>query len=88
MLFSALTGLTAPALLLQRWWAGILVECNDQRDDPSRWIEVHARGGEVAPLLAVAASAVALCRHRLGKGLCIGSPALLVLLLPRGPVPR
>ena len=80
-LFSALTGLAALAVLLQGLWAGIFLEHDGQRDDASGWIDVHARGGEVALVLAVAATAVALWRHRARKDLWIGSLVLVVLLV-------
>jgi len=79
-LFSALTGLVALAVLLQGLWAGIFLEHDGQRDDASGWIDVHARGGEAALVLAIAAAAVALWRHRARKDLWIGSLALVVLL--------
>lgn len=80
-LFSALTGLAALAVLLQGLWAGIFLEHDGQRDDASGWIDVHARGGEVALVLAVAATAVALWRHRARKDLWIGGLVLVVLLV-------
>jgi hypothetical protein len=80
-LFSALTGLAAVAVLLQGLWAGIFLEHDGQRDDASGWIDVHARGGEVALVLAVVATAVALWQHRSRKDLWIGSLVLVVLLV-------
>ena len=79
-LFSALSGLAALAVLLQGLWAGIFLEHDGGRDDAGSWIDVHARGGEVALVLAVAATAIALWRHRSRKDLWIGSVALVVLL--------
>jgi hypothetical protein len=80
-LFSALSGLAALAVLLQGLWAGIFLEHDGRRDDAGGWIDMHARGGEVALVLAVAATAVALWRHRSRKELWIGSLALVVLLV-------
>ncbi len=80
-LFSALAGLAALAVLLQGLWAGIFLEHDGQRDDANGWIDVHARGGEVALALAIAATVVALWRHRARKDLWIGSLVLVVLLL-------
>ena len=80
-LFSALTGLASLAVLLQGLWAGIFLEHDGRRDDAGGWIDVHARGGEVALVLAVAATVVALWRHRPRKDLWIGSLALVVLLV-------
>jgi len=80
-LFSALTGLAALAVLLQGLWAGIFLEHDGRRDDASGWIDVHARGGEIALVLAVLAAAVALWRHRARRDLWIGSLVLVVLLV-------
>jgi hypothetical protein len=80
-LFSALAGLAALAILLQGLWAGIFLEHDGRRDDAGGWIDVHARGGEVALVLAIAATAVALWQHRSRKDLWIGSLALVVLLV-------
>jgi hypothetical protein len=79
--FSALTGLSALAILLQGLWAGIFLEHDGRRDDASGWIDVHARGGEVALVLAVAAAAFALWRLRPRRDLWIGSLVLVVLLV-------
>lgn len=80
-LFSALTGVAALAVLLQGLRAGIFLEHDGQRDDAGGWIDVHARGGEVALVLAVVATAVALWRHRARKDLWIGGGVLVVLLV-------
>ena len=80
-LFSALVGLASLAVLLQGLWAGIFLEHDGGRDDAGGWIDVHARGGEVALVLAVAATALALWRHRSRRDLWIGSLALVVLLV-------
>jgi hypothetical protein len=80
-LFSALTGLAALAVLLQGLWAGIFLEHDGRRDDASGWIDVHARGGEVALVLAVLAAAVALWKLRARRDLWIGSLVLVVLLV-------
>jgi hypothetical protein len=80
-LFSALTGLASLAVLLQGLWAGIFLQHDGRRDDASSWIDVHARGGEAALVLAVAATIVALWRHRSRKDLWIGSLVLVVLLV-------
>ncbi|MCU7724907.1 hypothetical protein ODJ79_14365 [Actinoplanes sp. KI2] len=79
--FSALTGLASLAILLQGLWAGIFLEHDGQRDAASGWIDVHARGGEVALVLAVAATVVALWRLRPRRDLWIGSLVLVVLLV-------
>jgi len=79
--FAALTGLAALAVLLQGLWAGIFLEHDGKRDDAGSWIDVHARGGEVALLLAVLALAWAIWKLRPRRDLLIGSVALVVLLV-------
>jgi len=78
--FSALTGLVALAVLLQGLWAGIFLEHDGERDAAENWIEVHARGGDVAIVLAVLATVYAVFRLRARRDLWIGSVALTVLL--------
>ncbi len=81
VLFSVLLGLTALAVLLQAVWAGIFLEHDGERDAASSWIDVHARGGEIAIGLALLATIVALVKLRPRKDLWIGSAALTVLLI-------
>lgn len=81
VLFSVLLGLTALAVLLQAVWAGIFLEHDGERDAASSWIDVHARGGEIALVLAALATVVAVVKLRARKELWIGSAALTVLLV-------
>ena len=81
-LFSTLIGLTAAAVLLQGLWAGIFLEHDGKRDTAGKWINVHARGGEVAlAALAALATVVAFVKLRQRKDLWIGSAALTVLIV-------
>ncbi|GAB1646561.1 hypothetical protein [Krasilnikovia sp. MM14-A1259] len=80
LLFSVLTGLASLAVLLQGVWAGIFLEHDGRRDDAGGWIDVHARGADVALVLAIAATIVAVWRLRSRKDLWIGSLVLVVLL--------
>lgn len=80
-IYSALIGLTALAVLLQGLWAGIFLEHDGQRDAAAGWIDVHARGGEVAIVLALLATVWALARLRARKDLLVGTIALTVLLV-------
>jgi hypothetical protein len=75
--YSALTGLTGVAVLLQGVWAGLFLEDHAA----GMWIEVHARGGEVAIVLAVLAALWALFRLRSHRDLVIGAIVLAVLLV-------
>jgi hypothetical protein len=81
VLLPALTGLTGLAVLLQGLWAGIFLEHDGQRDAAGNWIDVHARGGEVALVLAILTTIVVLVRARSRRDLWLGGMALIVLLL-------
>jgi hypothetical protein len=81
VLFTALTGLVALAVVLQGIWAGIFLEHDGQRDAAASWIEVHARGGEVALALAVLAAVLACVKLRSRLDLLAGSVALVALLV-------
>lgn len=80
-LFNVLLGLTALAVLLQAVWAGIFLEHDGERDAASNWIDIHARGGEIAIALALLATIVALVKLRDRKELWVGSAALTILLV-------
>lgn len=80
-LFSALLGLCAVAVLLQGLWAGIFLEHDGRRDAASFWIDVHARGADVAIVLAAAATVVAFVTLRHRRDLWLGSAALTVVLI-------
>lgn len=79
--FSALIGLCALAVLLQGVWAGIFLEHDGKRNDSASWINAHARGADVAIVLAIAATAWALVKMRSRKDLWIGSGLLTTLLV-------
>jgi hypothetical protein len=78
--FSILTGVAALAVLLQGLWAGIFLQHDGQRDNASSWIDVHARGGEVALLFAALATGWVFVRLRNHRDLLIGGIVLTVLL--------
>lgn len=78
--FGALIGLAALAVLLQGLWAGIFLEHDGKRDAASSWIEVHARGGEIALVLAALATAWAFWKLRERRDLWLGGLALVVAL--------
>lgn len=79
--YSALVGSSALAVLLQGLWAGIFLQHDGQRDAASGWIDVHARGADVAIVLAAMATGYAFVRLRSRNDLWIGSAALTVLLV-------
>jgi hypothetical protein len=80
-LYAALIGLAAVAVLLQGLWAGIFLQHDGQRDAASSWIDVHARGADIAILLAAVATIVAVVKLRERRDLWAGSGALTVLLV-------
>jgi ABC-type uncharacterized transport system permease subunit len=81
LVFAALTSLAGLAVLLQGVWAGLFIEYADRPDHGHGWLDVHARGGEIACLLALLATAWALFRLRDRRELLIGAAALTVLLV-------
>lgn len=78
--FSILLGISAVAVLLQGLWAGIFLEHDGHRDAASSWIDVHARGGDVALLFAALATVYALWKRRGRKDLWIGGAVYTVLI--------
>jgi len=79
--YSALIGISALAVLLQGVWAGIFLEHDGARDSAGKWIDVHARGGEVALLFAALATVYAFVKLRERTDLWVGALALTVLLV-------
>lgn len=79
--FAVLTGLTSLAVLLQAVWAGIFLEHDGARDAASTWIDVHARGADVAIALAAITTVFAFVRLRSRKDLWIGSLLLTLVLV-------
>src|SRR4051794_27444839 len=79
--YTVLMALTAIALLLQGLWAGIFLEHDGKREAAGSWIDVHARGGEVALTLAALATVLAFVRVRARRDLWLGGAALTLLLV-------
>lgn len=78
-LYSALIGLAALAVLLQGLWAGLFLQ--DEHERSASWVSVHARGADVAILLAALATVAAFVKLRHRKDLVVGTAALTVLLV-------
>lgn len=78
-LYTTLIGLAALAVLLQGLWAGLFV--HEDHDYRQSWVEVHARGADVAIVLAALATVVALVKLRRRRDIVIGSIAFTVLLV-------
>ena len=77
--YSVLIGLTSLAILLQGVWAGIFIR--EGKDNNDTWVTVHARGADVAIVLAIAATIVAFVQLRERRDLLIGTAVLAVLLI-------
>jgi hypothetical protein len=80
-LYNAVIGLTALAVLLQGLWAGLFLQDDGHAAGAESWVEVHARGGDIAILLAAIATVVAFVRLRARRDLWAGSAVLTVLLV-------
>lgn len=78
-LFTTLVGLAALTVVLQGLWAGLFV--HEGRDYQQAWVDVHARGAEVAIAFAALAAIVALIKLRSRPVLVAGSLGLTVLLM-------
>ena len=78
-LYSVLIGVASLAIVLQGLWAGLFV--HEGKDYQQSWVDVHARGAEVAILLAAAATVTAFVKLRERRDLLIGTAALTVLLV-------
>ena len=78
--YAVLMGLCTLAVLLQGLWAGIFLGPDRKGSASDSWVEVHARGGEVALGLAAIATIVAFVRLRPRRLLWLGSAAVVVLL--------
>jgi hypothetical protein len=78
-LYSALVGLSTLVVLLQGLWAGLFIQEGVDYNDS--WVEVHARGADLAIALALAAAVVALVKLRPRRDLVVGSIAFTVLLV-------
>lgn len=77
--FSVLVGVASLVVLLQGLWAGLFI--HEGKDYTESWVEIHARGADLAILLAFVATVVAVVKLRARRDLVVGSAALLVLLV-------
>ena len=78
---SAYAVFSSLVVLLQGLWAGIFLEHDGERDAASGWIDLHARGADLAILLAVLATVWAVWKLRSRTDLWVGSLVLAVLLV-------
>lgn len=78
-LYASLIGLSALAVLLQGLWAGLFV--HEGQDYKESWVEVHARGADIAILLAAAATVAAYVKLRSRRDLIALSAVFTALLM-------
>lgn len=76
--YTALAALAMIAIVLQGLWAGLFLSHSHSGTD---WIEIHARGGEVALALTAVATLVAFVRLRQRRELWLGGAVLAALLV-------
>lgn len=79
--FGALTGLAGLLVVLQGVWAGIFLAHDGSRDDYRGWIDVHARGADIAIVLSALATVLVLWRVRTARSLWIGGAVLTLVLV-------
>jgi hypothetical protein len=77
--YTVLLGLSAVAIVLQGLWAGLFLPPGTHGG--TDWVEVHARGGEVALVFTALAAIVAFVRVRHRRELWLGAAALTALLV-------
>lgn len=77
--YTIIAGLAGVAILLQAVWAGLFV--HEGEDYTESWVEVHARGADIAIGLAVIAAVFAFVKLRERRDLWIGAGAMAVLLV-------
>lgn len=77
--FSALTGIASVLVLLQALWAGIFLR--EGKDNNETWVKVHARGADLAIVIAIVAAVFVVFKLRDRRDLVIGSSAFAVLLM-------
>jgi hypothetical protein len=77
--YTVLMALSSVAIVLQGLWAGLFL--GSDADAHAGWLEVHARGGEVALVFVVAATVIAFVRIRARRDLWLGGAVLAALLV-------
>jgi heme A synthase len=75
--YSTLIALATVAIVLQGLWAGLFLE----HGSSGTWIDVHARGGEVAIVLVALATVGGFVRLRRRRDLWLGAGVLTALLV-------
>jgi hypothetical protein len=79
--FTLIIGLAGLAVLLQGLWAGVFLEHDGARDAAASWIDLHARGADVAIALALIATMLGFVMLRPRRDLWVGAAVLTVLLV-------
>lgn len=79
--YASVMGLAAVAVILQGLWAGIFLEHDGERDAAESWVDVHARGADVAIVLVAVATVIAFVKLRARRDLWLGGAVLAALLV-------
>jgi heme A synthase len=77
--FVSLVGLSGLLVLLQGLWAGLFI--HEGRDYQQSWVDVHARGADLAIALTVVAAVLAWVKLRERRDLTVGTTIFAVLLV-------
>lgn len=77
--YVSLIGVASVVVLLQALWAGLFV--HEGEDYEEKWVEIHARGADLAILLTVVAAVVVIVKLRHRKDLLVGTVAMAVVLV-------
>lgn len=80
-ILSALLGVVALVVLLQGLWAGLFLGHGGDGPTADGWMDVHARGADLAILLALVATVWGVIKLRAHRALWIGSAVLTVVLV-------
>ncbi len=77
--YLSLIGLAALVILFQAVWAGLFIQ--EGQEYSATWVEVHARGADVAIALSVIAAVLAFVKLRARADLWIGAAVMAVVLV-------
>ncbi|WP_148616345.1 hypothetical protein [Nocardioides rubriscoriae] len=77
--YLSVIGLASVLILLQGLWAGLFV--HEGEDYEEKWVEIHARGADLAILLAVVGAVILYVKMRERRDLLIGTVAMAVILV-------
>jgi hypothetical protein len=77
--YLSVIGLAGVVILFQGLWAGLFI--HEGKDYEQKWVDVHARGADLAILLTVIAAVILVVKLRHRTDLIIGTVAMAVILV-------